>query len=182
MYHERRPEEARPAVRWLPFQLNPDLPARGLPRQEYLERRFGTDAAHRFDRVASVGRDVGIDFAFDRITVQPNTLHAHRLMLHGAQAGREEQVAEELFRAYFLEGANLTDHAVLASIGERAGLARAALAAYLASDQGRQEVLKAERDARQAGINAVPCFLFNRQSAVSGAQTPDVLLGAMLEA
>jgi predicted DsbA family dithiol-disulfide isomerase len=71
---------------------------------------------------------------------------------------------------------------VLASIGERAGLARAALAAYLASDHGRQEVLKAERDARQAGINAVPCFLFNRQSAVSGAQTPDVLLGAMLEA
>jgi predicted DsbA family dithiol-disulfide isomerase len=168
-------------VRWLPFQLNPDLPEAGIPRQEYLERKFGPGPAHRFDRVASVGRDVGIDFAFDRIAVQPNTLQAHRLMRYGAQQGREDQVAEQLFRAYFLDGADLTDQVALASIGERAGLERAALAAFLASDNGRRDVLRADREARLAGIDAVPCFLFNRRTAVSGAQTPEVLLQAMLE-
>ncbi len=169
-------------MRWLPFQLNPDLPVAGIPREEYLERKFGPGPAHSFARVAGVGRDVGIDFAFDRITVQPNTLNAHRLLRYGAQQGRENEVAEGLFRAYFLEGANLTDPAALASVGERAALDRAALVAYLASGDGREEVLRADRAARQAGITGVPFFLFNRCTAVSGAQPPDTLLQAMLEA
>jgi predicted DsbA family dithiol-disulfide isomerase len=182
MYQERRPDEERPAVRWLPFQLNPDVPAGGIPRQEYLERKFGPGHAHSYARVASVGREVGIAFAFDRITVQPNTLTAHRVMLYGAKQGRDDAVAEQLFRAYFLEGADLTDPTVLTRVGEQAGLDRAALAAYLASEDGREDVLGADRDARQAGITGVPCFLFNRRTAVSGAQAPDTLLQAMLQA
>ncbi len=182
MYQERRPDAATPAVRWRPFQLNPDLPAAGIPRQEYLARKFGPGHAHTYARVAAVGRDVGIAFAFDKITVQPNTLNAHRLMLYGANHGRADEVAEDLFRAYFLEGANLTDPATLADVGERAGLDRAALAAYLASDDGREAVWQADRDARQAGITGVPFFLCNRRTAVSGAQAPDTLLQAMLEA
>jgi predicted DsbA family dithiol-disulfide isomerase len=169
-------------VRWLPFQLNPDLPAAGIPRQEYLERKFGPGHAHSYARVAGVGREVGIDFAFDRITVQPNTLHAHRVMLYGAKQGRDDAVVEQLFRAYFLEGADLSDPAALTRVGEQAGLDRAALAAYLASADGRADVLGADRDARQAGITGVPFFIFNRRTAVSGAQAPETLLQAMLTA
>jgi predicted DsbA family dithiol-disulfide isomerase len=169
-------------VRWLPFQLNPDLPETGIPRQEYLARKFGPGHAHSYARVAGVGREVGIDFAFDHITLQPNTLNAHRLMLYGAKQGRDDAVAEELFRAYFLEGTNLTDKAALADLGARAGLDRAGLATYLASDADRETVLRADLEARQAGINGVPCFLFNRRTAVSGAQPPETLLQAMLDA
>jgi predicted DsbA family dithiol-disulfide isomerase len=176
------PDEEKPAVRWLSFQLNPDLPEEGIPRKDYIERKFGPGHSHSYERVAGVGREVGIEFAFDHITVQPNTLHAHRLMSYGAKKGREDAVAEHLFRAYFLEGANLTDKATLASVGERAGLDRAALAAYLASEDGRADVLRADLEARQAGINGVPCFIFNRRTAVSGAQAPETLLQAMLEA
>src|SRR5512137_285303 len=180
MYHERIPDEEKPAVRWLPFQLNPDLPDDGIPRQEYLERKFGPGHSHSYARVAGVGREVGIDFAFDQIKVQPNTLNAHRLMLYGAKQGREDEVAESLFRAYFLEGTNLTDKAALANVGERAGLDRGALAAYLASDDGREDVLRADLNARQAGINSVPFFIFNRRTVVSGAHAPETLLQAML--
>ncbi len=182
MYQERRPDEEKPAVHWLPFQLNPDLPAEGMPRKEYLERKFGPGHAHNYARVAGVGREVGINFAFDHITVQPNTLHAHRLMLYGAKQGRDDEVAEGLFRAYFLEGTNLTDRAVLTAVGERAGVDRVALAAYLASDDGREDVLRADREARHAGINGVPFFMFNGRTAVSGAQAPETLLQAMLNA
>ncbi len=182
MYQERLPDEEKPAVRWLPFQLNPDIPEAGIPRQEYLERKFGPGHSHSYGRVAGVGREVGIDFAFDRIAVQPNTLNAHRLMIYGAEQGREDAVAEQLFRAYFLEGANLTDTATLVGVGALAGLDRVALAAYLASDDGREEVLRADIEARQAGINGVPFFMFNRRSAVSGAQPSEALLQAMLDA
>ena len=169
-------------MRWLPFQLNPDLPEAGISRKDYVLRKFGPGGSRNYAHVTSAGRDVGIDFAFDDITVQPNTLNAHRLMAYGARMQREDEVAESLFRAYFQEGAVLTDNSVLADIGERAGLERAQLESYLTSDEDRDSVLHADIGARQAGIGGVPLFIFNRRTAVSGAQPPEALLDAMLEA
>ena len=169
-------------MRWLPFQLNPDLPAEGISRKAYIERKFGPGGARNYARVAAVGKEVGIDFDFDAISVQPNTVNAHRLMHYGATREREDAVAESLFRAYFLEGAVITDLKTLADVGERAGLDRAALEAYLASDEGRDEVLSGDLEARRAGIGGVPFFIFNRRVAVSGAHDPETLLGAMDEA
>ena len=168
-------------MRWLPFQLNPDLPEEGISRKEYVERKFGPGGARNYSRVANVGKEVGIDFAFDDITVQPNTVNAHRLMIYGAKLGREDEVAESLFRAYFLEGAILTDKAVLCAIGERAGLERAALAAYLATDADRDAILRSDIAARTAGVTGVPFFIFNQRTAVSGAHEPESLLKAMNE-
>jgi predicted DsbA family dithiol-disulfide isomerase len=182
MYQERNPGEEQPAVRWLPFQLNPDLPNEGISRKAYIERKFGPGGASNYSRVAGVGKEVGIPFAFDAITVQPNTVNAHRLMHYGTKHGREDEVAESLFRAYFQEGAVLTDLATLAAVGERAGLERAALEAYLASDEDRDVVLSGDNEARRSGIGGVPFFIFNRRIAVSGAHEPETLLGAMMEA
>ncbi len=168
-------------MRWLPFQLNPDLPEGGIPRAEYFQRKFGSPN-HSYARVEAVGRAVGIPFAFDRIRIQPNTVNAHRLMDYADQHGRQDEVSEELFRAYFLEGANLTDLGVLADVGERGGLDRGELTAYLASDAGREAVEAGDVEARGAGINGVPYFIFNRKVGVSGAQEPETLLQAMLQA
>jgi predicted DsbA family dithiol-disulfide isomerase len=180
MYKEQAPDEEPPAVRWLPFQLNPDLPEEGISRQAYIERKWGK-AGNKYERVAGVGREVGIDFAFDDIKVQPNTVNSHRLMRYGAKNGREDQVAESLFAAYFKEGANLTDKKTLADIGVRAGLERAALEAYLASDEDKDEILRSDVEAREGGVNGVPFFIFNRKVAVSGAHEPETLLKAMLD-
>lgn len=169
-------------MRWLPFQLNPDLPEKGISRQAYIEMKFGPGATRTYDRVAGVGNSVGIPFAFDAIKVQPNTINAHRLLAYGARNGREDETAEHLFHAYFLDGAVIADLAVLADIGARAGLDRAALATYLASNEDKDEIAKADLDARQMGINGVPFFIFNRKVAVSGAHEPETLLEAMLEA
>lgn len=168
-------------MRWLPFQLNPDLPEAGIPRSEYLRRKFG-NPNRSYANVAAVGASVGIPFAFDRITVQPNTVHAHRLMHYADQRGRQDEMAEELFRAYFIEGADLTDRALLADIGARAGLDRAALADYLAAETDRELIARADIEARNAGIGGVPFFIFNRRVGVSGAQEPETLLDAMVQA
>lgn len=178
-YRERHPDAPEPAVRWLPFQLNPDLPATGIPRVEYVARKFGARGKGNYERVAMVGRTVGIDFAFDKIEVQPNTVNAHRLLIFADREGRQDAVAEELFKAYFLEGANLTDHALLAQVGARAGVDQNAVAAYLETDDDRDVVAQADVEARTAGIGGVPFFIFNRKIGVSGAQDADVLLDAM---
>jgi predicted DsbA family dithiol-disulfide isomerase len=167
-------------VRWLPFQLNPDLPASGIPRRDYIERKWGPGRGPEvYARVAAAGRSVGLPFAFENISVQPNTLEAHRLLHYAEQHGRQDELAEELFKAYFIEGANLTDPETLAAVAERAGLDRAKVAAYLVSDSDRDIVQKGDVEARNAGIGGVPFFIFNRRVGVSGAQESETLLEAM---
>jgi predicted DsbA family dithiol-disulfide isomerase len=166
-------------VRWLPFQLNPQLPPQGMPRADYLERKFGNRKG-AYERVAAVGKTVGIPFAFDRIAVQPNTVNAHRLLTYAEREGRQDAMAEALFRAYFTQGADLTDPARLAAIAEEAGLDAAAVAAYLAGDQDRAEVLEADGNARNSGmVDGVPFFIFNRKVGVPGAQEATALLDAL---
>jgi predicted DsbA family dithiol-disulfide isomerase len=181
MYEERATDGEKPAVRWLPFQLNPDLPETGIPRQQYIESKFGPGGGRKYTHVAEVGKSVGIDFAFDNIKVQPNTVNAHRLMHYATKQGREDAVAESLFTAYFIDGANLTDLKVLADIGERGGLERAPLDAYLASAEDADTVVRNDMEIRQSGVSGVPFFIFNRKVAVSGAHEPETLLKAMLE-
>jgi predicted DsbA family dithiol-disulfide isomerase len=182
MYHKRVPDGEKPVVHWLPFQLNPDLPETGIPRQQYIERKFGAGSVRNYSRISAIGKEVGIDFAFEDIAVQPNTLNAHRLMGYGARHGCEDEVAENIFHAYFQEGANLTDRKVLAKIGETAGLSRAALEAYLESDEDKDSVRNVDLTIRQAGVNGVPCFIFNRRKAISGAHEPEKLLEAIMDA
>lgn len=168
-------------MRWLPFQLNPDLPEAGIPRAEYLRRKFG-NPNRSYSTVAAAGASVGIPFAFDKIKVQPNTINAHRLMHYADQKGRQDEVAEELFRAYFIEGADLTNEETLADAGARAGLDRPPLIEYLKSDADRDLIHGADIEARNAGIGGVPFFIFNRKIGISGAQEPETLLKAMMQA
>lgn len=169
-------------MRWLPFQLNPDLPESGIPRLDYIRQKFGDKDHSRYQRVANVGKTIGLDMQFEKITVQPNTVKAHRLLHHAGELGKQDAVAENLFRAYFIEGANLTDSAVLADYAAQAGLDRDATLKYLDSGADADVIAGADTEARNAGINGVPFFIFNRTIGMSGAQDPEVLLQGMQQA
>lgn len=169
-------------MRWLPFQLNPDLPESGISRADYILRKFEESDSSRYKRVAMVGKTVGLDMQFDKIKVQPNTVKAHRLLHHAGEAGKQDALAEALFRAYFIEGANLTDSTVLADYAAEAGLDREETLAYLASGADADVIRSADVEARNAGVNGVPFFIFNRSIGLSGAQDPEVLLQAMQQA
>ena len=178
-YRERHPDGPEPAVRWLPFQLNPDMPDNGMARADYVMRKFGARGGSVYSRVAMAGKQVGIDFAFDSIKVQPSTVDAHRLMRLAEKAGRQDEMAEALFRAYFIEGVNLNDKDALADIAARAGLDRSAARDYLSGDEDRASIAQADVDTRVAGVSGVPFFIFNNKVGVSGAQDAAVLLDAM---
>ena len=169
-------------MRWLPFQLNPDLPESGISRADYILRKFGESDSSRYNRVALVGKSVGLDMQFDKIKVQPNTVKAHLLLHHSGEQGKQDAMAEALFRAYFIEGANLTDSTVLADYASQAGLDRDEALTYLKSGADADVIRSADVEARQAGVNGVPFFIFNRTIGLSGAQDPEVLLQAMQQA
>jgi predicted DsbA family dithiol-disulfide isomerase len=167
--------ELEPEITWRPFQLNPSMPDDGMERRAYLAAKFGGDAhAERiYANVTEAGATVGIPFAFDRIRRTPNTRDAHRLIRYAALAGRADAAVEALFQAYFIEGRDIGSHATLSEVAGDVGLDEKAAALWLASPAERDDVLAEDRSARRLGINAVPCFIFERQYAVSGAQEPE---------
>src|SRR6266540_4743154 len=183
LYRARRPDAPAPAVTWHPFQLNPDMPAEGIDRDEYVKRKFGADRAGQvYGRITAVGREVGIPFDFAKVTRQPNTLAAHSLIALAIDAGKQDAVVEAFFRAFFLEGRDLTSAETLAGIAVGAGLDEGDVKAFLGSTDARAHIEAEDRQAREIGVEGVPFFIFNRRLAVSGAQAPGVLLEAMLEA
>ncbi len=173
-------------LRWHPFQLNPELPAAGISRKQYLEYKFGGPqrAAEIYERVRSAGRSVGLALNIDGITLQPNTLAAHTLIafaqLGGQSAGND--VKERLLKAYFVDNRFIGNVDVLVEIAREAGLDAEAARAFVTDPQQREAVASADAQARGMGINGVPFFIFNQKVAVSGAQDPAALLAAMQQA
>ncbi len=182
LHARAHPHIELPAVRWVPFQLNPDLPPQGMDRAEYYHRKFGDRSKQVVKRIEAAGREAGIEFRFDRIVRQPNTVAAHVLVDHAAIRGRQDAIVEALFRAFFLDGVDLTRHENLIAMAVTAGLDAAEAESALASAEARQQVLRAEEIAREIGVQGVPLFIFDRRIVVSGAQPAEVLAQAMTDA
>lgn len=170
------------ALRWHPFQLNPDLPAQGISRKQYLEDKFGGPqrAAEIYERVRAAGRSVGLELNIDGITLQPNSLAAHALIAFAQQdGGSGSAVKERLLKAYFVENRFIGSVDVLTEVARESGLDADAARAFVGDAQQLQAVAQADAQARQMGINGVPFFVFNQKLSVSGAQDPATLLAAM---
>lgn len=163
-------------VRWRAFMLNPDMPAEGMDRQSYLALKFGGPAQARrvYDNVLRAAASEGLELALDRIPRTPSTVAAHRLIRWADGQGDADPVVEGLFRAYFQEGRDIGDTAILAEIAGESGFDPADVRTMLAAPEGAAEVVSEDRTARRIGINGVPCFIFDGQYAVSGAQEPEV--------
>ena len=170
---ERPPgEEIR--IDWRPFQLNPDMPEGGIDRKEYLEAKFGGPEGARqvYQNIHDAGATVGLDLQFDRIPRTPNTIDSHRLVDRAGKEGCQDAVVEILFQAYFQDGKDIGDIDVLVSAAAEAGMDAKAVRAYLESDEDVDRVKNEDMTARQMGVQGVPCFIFNRKYAISGAQEP----------
>ncbi|MBF0323686.1 DsbA family oxidoreductase [Magnetospirillum moscoviense] len=169
---------ARVQIVWRPFLLNPDIPAEGIDRKTYLDRKFGGPA--RVQRihtaVASAGESEGIQFAFDRITRAPNTLNSHRMIRFATGSGREAETVEAIYHAYFCEGIDIGEISELVAIGEKVGLVAAELETFLRSDTDISSVLNENARAHRQGVNGVPCMILDGLYALAGAQEPDILL------
>lgn len=168
-----RPEPGL-TVRWQPFQLNPGMPVEGMARAEYVAMKFGDRGGDTYARVRGAGAEDGIAFAFERIARQPNTLDSHRLIDLAWQAGCQDAVVEALFLAFFLEGRDIGDRAVLTAVAKAAGMDGAVVARYLDSEDGDELIGQKDAAARGAGINGVPFFVLEGTHALSGAQPPEI--------
>ncbi len=170
-------------IRWRPFQLDHTIPETGMDRKEYLRKKFGSDeqVAQVYGPVRAAGKDEDIPFEFDKITVSPNTLNAHRIIRWAMADGVQNAVVERLFQLYFVEGANLTDKTVLADAAVEAGLERPVVERLLESDADMAETKAEISQAQQMGVTGVPAFIIGGRYAVMGAREPEAIVQAITE-
>jgi predicted DsbA family dithiol-disulfide isomerase len=161
------------------YQLDPTAPMdQTSPVIEAYAKKFGgTDAAERIiTHVTSVAAEDGIEFRMD-IAQRANTMHAHRGLHYALRHhGLEVQAAlkQELLQAYFTDGQNVGDIAVIADRASRVGIDSQVLQTWLESDEGYEDVADDIRGAAARDINAVPSFVINDQFLIPGAQDVQV--------
>jgi predicted DsbA family dithiol-disulfide isomerase len=169
------------AVRWRPYQLDPTIPAGGLDRSAYMRKKFGDDgrleSVHQ--RLTSLGADVGIAFAFDKIKRAPNTLDAHRLIRWAFAAGVQDRVVTRLFELFFEDGKDIGDRALLIDVAGDCGMDVEVVRKLF--DEGLDiDVVQSEiAEAQSLGVSGVPFFVFASRFAVPGAQESAVLAAAI---
>lgn len=170
--------DLQPVITWRPFQLNPDMPAEGHDRAAYLAAKFGGPerAERMYQNVRDAGAADSIPFAFEKMLRMPNSLASHCVMRWAIAPGLQWQMAERLFSAYFIEGRDVGDHATLAELAGEVGLDARLVRELLDAGRDRDQVAAEDQVAREMGIEGVPCFIFERKYAVSGAQDPAVFL------
>jgi len=171
-------------IRWRPYFLNDWVPREGIDRDEYLTKKFGSPERYKAiaGRVAAAAQAEGLTYNVDRISRQPNTLDCHRLILWARNAGDPGRMKQRLMELYFTEGADLTDREVLVKAAGDCGMDADLTRELLASDRDVDRVTHEAEQAKQAGIEGVPCFILGGVLAVSGAQDPIYLADAMARA
>lgn len=163
-------------VNVLPFLLDGDMPAEGKPWRAFLEHKFGGAKALNMaleDVQTAAGEDIRFDF--DAIKLRSSTMLAHRLCYHaqanGVRPERVMKLVDSFFVAFFQQGRDIGDPAVVTELAVSVGYREEDLSAWLEQKGDERTVKKMAAQLSQQGVKSVPFFIFNRRLAVSGAQS-----------
>ncbi|HYP75689.1 MAG TPA: DsbA family oxidoreductase [Polyangiaceae bacterium] len=184
---KRFPHAGEIELTWRAFELDPSAPRerpRDVSHVEFIARKYGmplAQAQKSTDHLVQLARAEGLSFDFQNIR-SGNTFDAHRLVHLGHERGLQDAVQERLMKAYFEQGELMSDHGTLLRLASEAGLDAQEATDVLAGDTYAAAVRAEEAEARELGISGVPCFVFDRRFAVSGAQSSEVMLNALTQA
>jgi predicted DsbA family dithiol-disulfide isomerase len=171
-------------VIWRSFELDPSAPREPIPLADRLASKFHVshdEAVAMNERMTETASGVGLQFRLDK-AISGNTFDAHRVIHLAASKGLQAEMDERVKDSYFAEGLPISDREALIALAASVGLDADETRAMLESDAFTDEVRDDEQTAASFGISGVPFFVFDRRLGVSGAQPPEVLLGALQEA
>ncbi|GAB3094844.1 DsbA family protein [Lysobacter terrae] len=158
-------------IEWLPYQLNPTMPSAGMDRKAFRTQRFGWENSLAMDaRAVEAGRRFGAEFDYAKQSRTPNSVAAHalaRLARNEGGAALQERAVDALFTAYFRDGQDIGDHAVLERIADDVGMAPGAVARSLAL---HDEIRSLDERIKSLGLSGVPSYLVNGKLLASGSQ------------
>src|SRR5690349_10772794 len=169
-------------VTYRSFQLDPNAPVKFEGSiDEWLAENKGIgveQSVAMHARLAEMGKIEGLDYRFDKVKYG-NTFDAHRLIHFAAHHGKQAEMKDRLQRAYFSEGALISDLDTLVGLAKEVGLDADEARSALVTDAHASEVRADIRRAHDIGVSGVPFFLIDEQYGVSGAQPTDLFAQAL---
>ena len=154
----------------MPFDLHPEYPPEGIPREQLLARYGGEAMTERMHRFFA---DRGLEYN-PNSDVVPNSMSALRLTELARDLGRHADLHDRLMDAYWAEAKNIGDPEVLRAESAAVGLPADEVEDVLAGDRYGDRVVASTREAYSMGANAVPAFVLDRRLLVLGAQPDEV--------
>ncbi|HXP63957.1 MAG TPA: DsbA family oxidoreductase [Steroidobacteraceae bacterium] len=174
--------EVSAELHFQPFELNPQMGREGQDIAEHIAQKYGStpaDMERSRENLRARGAEAGFEFNLQKRGRIYNTFDAHRLLHWAEMEGKQETLKNGLFSAYFTEGRNPSDHAVLVDVAQKAGLDPKRAAQILESDQFASEVRAREKFYTDRGIRAVPSVIINDQHLIQGGQPAEVFEKAL---
>ena len=160
-------------IYWHPFELNPNMPAKGQNMREHITEKYGSTLKQSDEsraRITEAGAEVGFDFNFTDDMRMHNTFNLHQLLHWAEQQGHMHELKQALFTAHFTNGRNISDIQTLADIAAETGLDGVEALEVLKDQRFASEVREIEQHWQRQGVQSVPAIVFNEQHLVSGAQ------------
>jgi predicted DsbA family dithiol-disulfide isomerase len=165
-----------------PFELNPQMGPEGQDIAEHIAQKYGStpkDIERNRENIRLRGAELGFEFNMQKRARIYNTFDAHRLLHWAEIEGKQEALKNALFSAYFTEGRNPSDRAVLLDVAQKVGLDAKRVSEILESDEFAAEVRGREKFYADRGIRAVPSVIINDQHLIQGGQPAEVFENAL---
>ncbi|WP_209405760.1 DsbA family oxidoreductase [Pseudozobellia sp. WGM2] len=160
-------------IEWQPFELNPNMPAEGQNVQEHIAEKYGSTLEQQKEsqqRMAEAGEELGFTFDYYDEMRMSNTLEAHILLEYAKTFGKQTDLKMRLTTAFFSERKDVSKREVLKEALIDVGLNAEEALAKLDDDDAKYEIKSKEAYWQNLGVKSVPTIVFDRKSAITGAQ------------
>ncbi|MBQ0769516.1 MAG: DsbA family oxidoreductase [Bizionia sp.] len=158
---------------WQPFELNPNMPPEGQNVEEHITEKYGSTPEQQKESKAhmtAVGAELGFKFDYFKDMRMVNTFDAHVLLDYAKGQGKQTALKMRLMNSFFGERKDVSNRSVLKEELEAVGLNATEALAVLDNDDMRNKIKFEENYWKNLGVSSVPTVVFNRKSAVNGAQ------------
>ena len=174
-------EHFESSLNWRSFQLNPQLKEDGILRQDYITNKFGEGANSEiiYERVRLAGEAIGLKMNFDKIIMQPNSSKMHSLIYAAKEINRDIEIIENFFKAFFIDGMNLTDFEIVSKVASDSGLDSETINGVFHDNLFEKFVQEDIKMSKKYNITGVPFYIIDDSIGLSGAQPPEVIIDAI---
>ena len=179
---ERIGPDLKVDLHFQPFELNPNMGPEGQDIAEHLGEKYGLSPeqlAQNSENIRARGESVGFTFSMGARRRIYNTFDAHRLLHWAEGEGRQHELKQALFKAYFTDGQDPSDTALLVRVAGEVGLDTTRAQQVLDSGEFADDVRQQERFYQQQGIHAVPAVIIDDRHLIQGGQPAEVFEQAL---
>lgn len=172
-------------IEWQPFELNPNMPAEGQNLQEHLAEKYGAGPEQHQqmqNQMKAAGGEVDFVFNYNDDMKMSNTFEAHILLKYAKEFNKQTDLKMILMKAFFTDNKDVSDREVLRQSLQEAGLNVEDAINRLGNKEAQKEIRDQQNYWKNMGVNSVPTIVFNRKSAVTGAQPVDIFKKVLEEA